>query len=319
VESTESEVVMDEVAEERPAEKKKSYLGTIIFLVIIVLIASAVWYFQSTWMPHAKQTYQQAQTMMHDFMSPAEIDPMAAPAMSSHIPADDLMENETNPKVIISAVIDDEKQEVAEKEADIEVATEIENVVEKETVSELEIASDAEAETVVQETQEPVINANKSDVEMHGEPMVTFVEEVESSVIEENTAVIKEDSISADMAMDSSIPVVKQDIDVIKSEAELSAARQAFWQRNLPKAEVLYKEQINNSKANANSWGELGNIYYLQAKWQQAAFAYTEAALILLDKGDFPQAMFLRYVISGLDPVQVKRIDERLRKLQAPA
>ena len=103
-----------------------------------------------------------------------------------------------------------------------------------------------------------------------------------------------------------------------KQEIDLAQARQAFWQRDLPKAEALYKQQIETAHANANSWGELGNIYYLQAKWQLAARAYTEAALLLLDKGDFPQAMFMRYIVMGLDPVQVKRIDERVKALQAP-
>jgi len=103
----------------------------------------------------------------------------------------------------------------------------------------------------------------------------------------------------------------------VRVNVSMASARQAFWQRDLPKAISLY-QQINQSTANANSWGELGNIYYLQAKWQQAAFAYTEAALMLLDKGDLPQAMFLRYIVSGLDQTQLKRIEERVRALQAP-
>jgi len=317
VESTESEILIDEVAEDRPVEKKKSYLGAILFIVVIVLIASAVWYFQSTWMLHAKQSYQQAQTMMHDFMLPEEVDPMAAPAMSSAILTEDSIQHETSSRVVISAVINDEKKEAGLNEVTPEFEVQEKSV---EAITSTEIETITGTEIVAQKTQEPVINEDKYAVETDSEPKVAFIEEVvvaknalkvEPKIIEEEISAANENSTHSDAAK-------KLSITVVKPEGSLAIARKAFWQRDLPKAEALYKEQISNFKANANSWGELGNIYYLQANWQQAALAYTEAALILIDKGNFPQAMFLRYIITGLDSVQVKRIDESLRKLQAP-
>jgi hypothetical protein len=61
----------------------------------------------------------------------------------------------------------------------------------------------------------------------------------------------------------------------------------------------------------------LGNIYYQQARWQDAAAAYTEVALRLVDKGDIPQAMYMQQLVSRLDGKQAQRIHERLSSQQA--
>jgi len=98
----------------------------------------------------------------------------------------------------------------------------------------------------------------------------------------------------------------------------IQQARQAFWSRDLVTAEKLYMQLIKNDVQNTDAWGELGNLYYLQAKWPQAATAYTEAALRLLDKGEYPRAMFLHYIVRGLDPRQASRVDEQLRRMQTP-
>jgi len=298
VESTEKKVVMDEVAEQRPDTKKCSYTGTIIFLVFIALIAGAGWYFQSMWLPQVKQTYQQAQTMMHNFMSPEKVDPMAAPTMSEHGSNEDsnVAKQESDPEYVVSAIIEPEvvveTQAVTEDLA--EEVTAIEEPQEETLITEIKEITESEKPASEAKTGEESTLDDHSDVKVTfvGEPVIAKVE------VEKTKIVI--------------------DQPVIKPTDDLTAARQAFWQRDLPKAEALYKQKIRNDNASANSWGELGNVYYLQAKWQQAAFAYTEAALFLLDKGDFPQALFLRYIVSGLDPEQVKRIDQRLRALQAP-
>lgn len=99
--------------------------------------------------------------------------------------------------------------------------------------------------------------------------------------------------------------------------ASLAQARQAFWARDLTAAENLYHELLNREPAATDAWGELGNLYYGQAKWQQAAKAYTEAAIQLLDQGQYSQAMFLHYVVRGLDSAQAARIDEKMRAMQA--
>lgn len=99
------------------------------------------------------------------------------------------------------------------------------------------------------------------------------------------------------------------------TSASIEQARQAFWARDLVKAEAMYRELLKREPA-ADAWGELGNLYYGQAKWQQAATAYAEAAIQLLEHGQYSQAMFLHYVVQGLDPAQAARIEAKTRSMQ---
>jgi tetratricopeptide (TPR) repeat protein len=93
----------------------------------------------------------------------------------------------------------------------------------------------------------------------------------------------------------------------------LQAARQAFWQRDVATAEKQYRDLLDSGDASADTWGELGNVYYAQGKWQQAATAYAEAALRLIDKKQLGQAMHLHRLVMSLDGEQARRIDEKLR------
>ena len=102
----------------------------------------------------------------------------------------------------------------------------------------------------------------------------------------------------------------------VTEEMSLTEARQAFWARDMAKAERLYRIITTADKANIPAWGELGNIYYLQSRWQDAAAAYTEVAINLVDKGDIPQAMYLLQVVGRLDGRQAQRIHEHLRSQQ---
>ena len=102
------------------------------------------------------------------------------------------------------------------------------------------------------------------------------------------------------------------------NDADLNAARQAFWQRDIDGAEKLYKKITMSDVDNINAWGELGNIYFMQSKWKDAAQAYAEVTLKLLDVNDFPRAAYMHGMVNRLDPEQAERINERLRTLQMP-
>jgi len=320
VDSTEKKIAMDEVAEKRPAPKKKGFLGTIIFLVIIVGSAGAAWYFQSMWLPQVQETYQQAKTKVNDFISPKKVDPMAAPAM---------VEIEATPsdkksEYVVSAITDPVKTvaEPDEKVMPVVPAIPVEEPVTENVDSETSTVEPVKSEVLEEiNAQEEVKTKQEADVKTESVAQATFVDEAAITKSEpdlpkatETTEPVAVPEMATDKSLEKDKAVSSKENVVV----DLAAARQAFWHRDLPRAEALYKQQIEIAKATADSWGELGNIYYLQAKWQQAASAYTEAALILLDKGDFPQAMFMRYIVVGLDPAQAKRIDEHVRALQAP-
>lgn len=102
---------------------------------------------------------------------------------------------------------------------------------------------------------------------------------------------------------------------VVSEEMSLSHARQAFWERDLVKAERLYRVITSTDEANIDAWGELGNIYYMQARWQEAANAYAEVTLRLIEKKDMPQAAYFHNLVTRMDRGQSERINERLREL----
>jgi len=100
-----------------------------------------------------------------------------------------------------------------------------------------------------------------------------------------------------------------------KESVSIEDARHAFWSGDSQKSEELYLKIIKISEDNINAWGELGNIYYMQARWAEAANAYAEVALQLIDKNDAPQAEFFHRLINRMDQSQSERVSERLHKL----
>ena len=113
---------------------------------------------------------------------------------------------------------------------------------------------------------------------------------------------------------DDQVEAVAEQIAV--EEMSLAEARQAFWARDMAKAERLYQIITKADVGNINAWGELGNIYYMQSRWQDAAMAYTEVALRLVEMGDIPQAMYLQQLVGRMDATQAQRIHERLLSQQ---
>ncbi|NNG14484.1 MAG: hypothetical protein HKM22_04925, partial [Gammaproteobacteria bacterium] len=151
-------------------------------------------------------------------------------------------------------------------------------------------------------------------------PVDDAVKDVANDVVmDDEAAVINNSSVESaeptPVAPVAVIPLAPK-VQDITNTASIGQARQAFWARDLVKAEYMYREFLKREPTAADAWGELGNIYYGQAKWQQAAEAYAEAAIQLLEQGQYSQAMFLHYVVRGLDPVQSARIDAKLRAMQ---
>lgn len=95
----------------------------------------------------------------------------------------------------------------------------------------------------------------------------------------------------------------------------IDAARKAFWEHDLPKAERLYRMLTTSKVADINAWGELGNIYYMQGRWKDAAVAYAEVALKLIDEQKMQRAAFFHQLVRQMDVEQSARIDQHLREL----
>ncbi len=90
--------------------------------------------------------------------------------------------------------------------------------------------------------------------------------------------------------------------------AALSAAREAFWQQDFEAAETFYREAAVADANNADALGELGNIYYAQGRWSDAAEAYAGAVERLLESGEQQRAGYLMTVLDGLDPARAQAV-----------
>ena len=279
----------DAVVEQRVVKKQGSSLIGLIVFGLLIGVGVAAGYYHSMWLPQAKQLlakYVPAQK---------EVDLMAAPALDN---GDSKTEDNTNemksepssrlPAITKKQPVEETSKEPAEVLPVIPSTTSlIDNPVLSNDVADVanDIVLDAEPLT-----KEAVIESVKPE------------EDVVSAVIDTGNIVAKENVV----------PEMKD-----TGTVNIAQARQAFWARDLVKAEAQYRKLIESGLATADVWGELGNLYYSQAKWQKAADAYSEAAIQLLSQGKYQQAMFLHYLVRGLDPAQAARIDEKLRAMQA--
>jgi len=90
----------------------------------------------------------------------------------------------------------------------------------------------------------------------------------------------------------------------------LAAARAAFWARDFAQAEQLYKQLATEHPAASEPVGELGNMYFTQGRWHDAAAAYGDAVERLARAGDVPRAWRLLRVLNDLDPARAQAIRE---------
>ncbi len=101
-------------------------------------------------------------------------------------------------------------------------------------------------------------------------------------------------------------------------EPPMQAAREAFWQHDFTAAEDYYLQLAKQEPGNPDAYGELGNLYYQQGQWQQAADAYSKAAQRLLDQGDTYTAQHLLRVLWNLDQDQARQLEAMLKAAIAP-
>ena len=89
----------------------------------------------------------------------------------------------------------------------------------------------------------------------------------------------------------------------------LAAARESFWKNDYEAAEAGYRSLIDLDPANPDGYGELGNLYFSQGKWEEAATAFFEAGKRLVASGHNQQASGLVNVIRGLNGAQADELE----------
>ncbi|MDH5611068.1 MAG: hypothetical protein OEY66_01245 [Gammaproteobacteria bacterium] len=142
---------------------------------------------------------------------------------------------------------------------------------------------------------EPASNNDEKD-----KVLVSVEQKTDNLVISsrENTSVSATDSVSID------------------AKQGLFMARQLFWKGEIHDSERGYLDLLNIDDSDPDIYGELGNVYYAQGKWKQAAEAYYEAAVRLLERDKNEQmgqqVNYLLRVIQGLDVVSAEKLRNKI-------
>ncbi len=100
---------------------------------------------------------------------------------------------------------------------------------------------------------------------------------------------------------------------VLTTSEMLFKARLAYWNRDLKTAEDTYIE-LTELAGDPNAYGELGNLYYMQAKWKKASEAYYHAAIKLKSINHLDQAYHLLRIIRGLDSETANKLQTELQQ-----
>lgn len=95
----------------------------------------------------------------------------------------------------------------------------------------------------------------------------------------------------------------------VKPYELLAAAREAFWLHNYDDAEKNYRALTELEPQNPDGFGELGNMYFSQGRWEEAAAAYYEAGTRLISEGRLDPARELVNVIRGLNGQQADELN----------
>ena len=96
----------------------------------------------------------------------------------------------------------------------------------------------------------------------------------------------------------------------VKPYELLAAAREAFWLHNYEDAEKNYRALTELEPENPDGYGELGNMYFSQGRWDEAAAEYYEAGIRLVSEGRLDAARELVNVIRGLNGKQADDLDK---------
>ena len=104
-------------------------------------------------------------------------------------------------------------------------------------------------------------------------------------------------------------------VPVVSSNIE--KARAALFEGNLDVAKEMYQAELVNTN-NPDLHGELGNVYFAQQNWQDAAIEYAAAIEGLSAQGRFLQAQYVLGFLMQIDPDMGKKIMMNLRTQMHP-
>ncbi len=170
---------------------------------------------------------------------------------------------------------------------------------------------------------------NQSQVQQDSDGAIKVVE------AEDTSATVQDVQLSADMkqadvsresaSQDSFVtPEIEKELETASADGGVAAltpdatrsvwidARKSFYRRDYEESEKRYKRVISMTKDNYDAYGELGNVYFHQGKNDEAAAAYLEASIILINVGEVERAKSLLGLMRFLDKEKAALLKDRI-------
>lgn len=107
--------------------------------------------------------------------------------------------------------------------------------------------------------------------------------------------------------------------DAARPAVSLAAARAMFAKGNVSESIAAYQALLQARPADADAWGELGNVYHSSGRLQDASRAFYEAATRVLDKGDVARARALEPAVRANAPALADELQRRIEQAGAGA
>lgn len=299
--------------------KITSYLlRPIKYLLFLLAIALLVYFRHAIFQPHINQYVDDSQAFIEnklDISIPVyRVEAtMPRPQLKSEIPVTDAL-------VVTNELQEDcNSQQMSNDMVKVDDAQSVDNIMDE-----------TEQSAVNQKPVESVIESGDKAIAVHPVVSSGLIEKLTDTVDKLNVKVetllddlekyktMKSDNNAQPLASDSIIEpeadsVEMASVDQVLNDPEsntdektdvrmlLSSARKSYWRGDSQAAEKIYLDLVGMDDTNPDLYGELGNVYYAQGKWEDAGKAYYEAAVRLLALKDNTQVQYLLQVIQGLD------------------
>lgn len=152
-----------------------------------------------------------------------------------------------------------------------------------------------------------VVSSKKETIEKAAIVVVKEDDSLKEVVNQVNVAIVVKDK-------DEKTSVVVKDSDTSSERDLLISARNAFNHGDMLKSESFYIQLTELDHDDADIFGELGNVYYSQGKWDDAGQAYYEAAIRLITERKHEQVNYLQRVIRGLNTELAEKLAQRISR-----
>ena len=210
---------------------------------------------------------------------------------------------------------DSEVASTNKTEGEAKVEPSAESEIKTTTVAEKEVESNSSVQK-----EETVVIAKSDEAEITKEPIAE--PETTKEPIAEPEIVIVEPEVAKEPVTEPSkvnnkieeLQVVVKDSDTSSERELLINARNAFNRGAMAESEKIYLELTQLDNDSPDNFGELGNVYYSQGKWDEAGQVYYEAAVRLMAKGNHHQVAYLQRVISGLNKEHAEKLSQLMMR-----